>query len=190
MSIRIPAIIPQRPQPATPLAENPAPLLEASLRHIWETAMHDLPFVNPAVQVEALGFRRVDGDWLGMTVTPWAINLVLVPGGGALWQDIPTGEHRQIAFPAGPIEFIGDNNPDRSAPIQAYQYCPMITKMQQVADHASARAAAEAVMLAIFEPPPAVEAEASAEPPAAPEPAAEVRPARRAFLRGIVAGKA
>jgi [NiFe] hydrogenase assembly HybE family chaperone len=185
MRLRTPAILPQQPEPATPLAADPAAALEAMLRTVWETRMHDLPFVNPELRVEAIGFRRVDGDWIGAVVTPWFINLFLLPGGGALWEDTPTGEHRQLMFPAGPLEFIAENSPERDVAIQAYQYCPLITPVQHLQDHAAARAAAEAILAAVFSPPPqpeVVEA-AVAEKPSAETPA----PGRRAFLRGVLA---
>lgn len=182
--MRIPAIIPRRPEPTRPLAENPAAAVEAMFRQVWHTAMHDLPFVNAQIGVEAIGFRRVDGDWLGVVVTPWFISLFLLPGGGTLWQDMPSGEHRQLEFPAGPLEFIGENCTDRSAAIQAYQYCPLITPVQHIADHAAARAAATAVLQAIFEPPPVTAAATEAAPQETA--ASEEVPARRAFLRGLL----
>lgn len=186
MALRIPAIIPPAPEPAGPLAEDPSRLIEAMFERVWASAMHDLPFVNPALKVEAVGFRRVDGDWLGAGISPWFINLFLLPGGGAIWKDIPTGEHRQLEFPAGPLEFIGENNPDRGAPIQAYQYCPLITPVQHIPDQDAARAAAVAIMAAIFQPPPKVDGA----PEPVPEPAeTRTQQGRRAFLRGRRPGR-
>lgn len=50
--------------------ENPAPLVEAAFRRIDAERMADLPFRNPALRVEAVGFRMHDGQWLGVLVTP------------------------------------------------------------------------------------------------------------------------
>lgn len=189
MRLRTPAILPQRPEPAAPLDADPSAALEAMLREVWETQMHDLPFVNPELRVEAIGFRRIDGDWVGAVVTPWFINLFLLPGGGELWVDTPTGEHRQLMFPAGPLEFIAENSPDRAVAIQAWQYCPLITPVQHIADQASARAAAEAVLVAVFAPPPVPEPAAAPteENSAAPQPAEEQpAPSRRGFLRSVL----
>ena len=36
-------------------------------------------FVNPAVEVEAVGFAPWDAHWLGVMVTPWFMNLMLLP---------------------------------------------------------------------------------------------------------------
>jgi hypothetical protein len=44
--------------PAEPIIDNPAARLEAMYRRIWLASMRDLPFVNLALSVEAVGFRR------------------------------------------------------------------------------------------------------------------------------------
>lgn len=176
------------PEPAKALADPPGNLIEFFYDKVWREQMIDLPFVNPALRVEAVGFRQVDGDWVGVVITPWFINLFLLPGGGALWQDLPSGEQRGVEFPAGQLDLIADNNPDRDAPISAYQYCPLIHPVQHLADQATARDAAEAILEALLTPPStAVEAPAG-HPEAASELTVEPAPGRRAFLRGL-AGK-
>lgn len=184
MRLRTPAIRPLMPTPAVALAGDPSALVEAHFRAVWASSMHDLPFVNPALAVEAVGFRRFAGDWLGVVITPWFINLFLLPGGGSLWLDLPTGEHRLLALPAGTMEFIADH-PGGEQGLAACQYCPLLAPVQQVADQGLARQIAQTALAAVFSPPPA-----EAVPQAAPETAPDVpRPpsaARRAFLRGGV----
>lgn len=141
--------------------------------------MRDLPFVNPALAVEAHGFRQLDGDWLGVVITPWFVNLLLVSGGGTLWGDIPAGERRYLALPCGTMQFIADDDPD----IGPYQYCPLIAPVDQLPDMATARIVAQDAIKTVF-----------ATPVAAPEPAsaasAEGKPevSRRGFFRRL-AGK-
>lgn len=186
--LRKPAFMAPPPAPARPLADDPSALLERFYERVWREQMQDLPFVNPALRVEAVGFRRVEGDWVGVVVTPWFLNLFLLPGGGTLWQDLPSGEQRQVGFPVGGLEFIADNNPNPEAPISAYQYCPLMHPVTHLADAGIARQAALDALEALLRPPPAP-AEATREAPAAPPddtPQGEAPPARRAFLRGIV----
>lgn len=183
--LRTPAVMAPPPAPAKALADDPGALIESFYEAVWRQQMIDLPFVNPALRVEAVGFRRVDGDWVGVVITPWFINLFLLPGGGTLWQDLPSGEQRGVVFPAGQLDFIADNNADPEAPISAYQYCPLIHPVQHLADQATARQAATAILVALFTPPAAAETPAG-KPEAARE--AEPAPGRRAFLRGL-AGK-
>lgn len=178
--LRTPAFRSAEPTPAPPLDENPAALLERFYEKVWREQMADLPFVNPALAVAAVGFRRHEGDWVGALVTPWCVNLFLLPGGGTLWRDLPSGEQRKVVFPVGELDFIADNNPNPQAPITAYQYCPLIHPVQHIVDQATALAAAEAALAALFSPPP--EPAATPEAPPAPEPPRD----RRAFLRGLV----
>ena len=93
--------------------------------------MHDMPFVNPALGVEAIGFRRHDGDWLGVMITPWFLNLFLIYGGGELWGDIPAGERRYLNLPCGTLQFLADDDPD----LGPYQYCPLDCAGQRPAGH-------------------------------------------------------
>jgi len=58
------------------------PRVEALQRRFVEIdeGMRDLAIYNPAVEVEAFGFERFDDDWLiGVLITPWFMNLVLLP---------------------------------------------------------------------------------------------------------------
>jgi [NiFe] hydrogenase assembly HybE family chaperone len=183
--LRTPAYRAAPPPPAKPLAADPSPLLVAHFTRVWQDSMHDMPFVNSALQVEAVGFRRYEGDWLGAVVTPWFINLFLLPGGGSLWQDLPTGQQRTLEFPVGQLDFIGDNNPLPDAALAAYQYCPLLHSVQHLPDQSTARQAAESALLALMAPPPA---DAGAEPASDSVPeAAPARPSRRAFLGGRAA---
>jgi len=45
-------------------------------RTIGETVMRDLPFYNPDLETEAIGFRPFDGRWMGILITPWFMNLM------------------------------------------------------------------------------------------------------------------
>ena len=203
--VRTPAIVPVAPAPAPPLAHDPSSQLVAHFEHVWATAMHDMPFVNPALAVEAVGFRRHAGDWLGVVITPWFINLFLLPGGGALWRDLPTGEQAAVDLPVGPLEFIGDN-PGPDAAVAAYQYCPLLSPVQQVESLAAAREIARDALDAVLTPAAAGGAEAAGDAagasardagtaapqsPGVPDGATGVTgvgvtsPARRGFLRAL-----
>jgi [NiFe] hydrogenase assembly HybE family chaperone len=187
MRLRTPALRPLMPAPAAALATDPAPLVEAHFRAVWASSMHDLPFVNPALAVEAVGFQRLDGDWLGVVITPWFINLFLLPGGGRRWQELPTGEHRRLGLPVGEMEFIADN-PGPESVLPAYQYCPLLAPVQQVVDQEQARQIAAEMLATVLAPPapagPPVAAMASPAADVTPPPADVASPARRGFLRG------
>lgn len=191
--IRKPLYTAPRPAAAAlPYDNDPSSRIEAMYRQVWETSMHDMPFVNNALVVSAIGFRRHEGDWVGAVVTPWFLNLFVLPGGGQLWSDMASGDRVRIAFPVGALEFIADYHPDGDVP--AYQYCPLFAPVTQFVNQESAVAAAEAALESLFVPPP-VEAESTPAP--APEqeqkPEADVEsepvPARRAFFRGLAGSR-
>lgn len=210
-AIRKAAFQAPQPHPATPITNNPAPRLEAMYRRIWLASMRDLPFVNLALSVEAIGFRRwlaaasacrpdgdtpapstdrsqrgsdgMLGDWVGAMITPWFINLLILPGGGDLWSDRPSGERCHVVFPVGPLEFIADD--DASAEVPAFQYCPLFAPPGQFVSQAAARAAAMAALNAMFgtlAEEKEGEEERSMSAAVAPK---LLLPARRSFLRRV-----
>lgn len=179
--VRQPALAPPPIRPAQAWEAEPGALLEAHYRHLWMTRMYDMPFVNPALGVEAIGFRRHDGDWLGVMITPWFLNLFLIYGGGALWGDIPAGERRYLNLPRGTLQFLADDDPD----LGPYQYCPLIAPVSVLPDMATARQAALEALATVLAPPPETPADPSAKSPGAvdekPKPVS-----RRGFLSTLV----
>ena len=175
--IRKPALAPPPIRPAVAREDDPSAFLTTHYQHVWQTRMHDMPFVNPALSVETIGFVQLQGDWVGVVVTPWFINLFLVFGGGELWGDIPAGERRYLNLPCGTLQFIADDDPD----IGPYQYCPLIAPVSNVPDMATARQTGRDAMAAVMVPPapPVVE---EAPPPAEPE---KRDVSRRGFLRAL-----
>ena len=63
--------------------------LVAAYRRVAETDMVGVPICNPALAVEAVGFRAFGPGWLGAVVTPWFLNALLVPADPARWADVP-----------------------------------------------------------------------------------------------------
>ena len=136
---------------ATPVcgyATDPGPEVAAAFKMVRETRMHDVPILNPAVGVEAVGFAPWDAHWLGCLVTPWFMNLMLLPREPEKWVRLRPGEKHTYVFPAGGFEFIGG----REDAIGEYQACSLFSPMFEFADHATARQTAEACLRALFDP--------------------------------------
>ena len=70
---------------------NPASRLEAAFGAVYEQRMQGLPFINAALAVEAVDFRPWNGHWLGVLITPWFMNLVLLPNDQAAWPALRVG---------------------------------------------------------------------------------------------------
>lgn len=194
--LRRPARTPAPARRAEAWVNSPAPAVERWFEHLLAERMRGLPFLNPALSVQALDFRRVDGDWLGGVSTPWSVQLMLLPGGGSLWVDTSPGERSMVALPVGRLAFIADEG-DPALP--AFQYLPLVNATAALAGDDAARAFVRDALATALRP-PAVAAEetlaagcdgapytehagrtaSTAHPPAGP---AAIDPGRRRFLR-------
>jgi len=132
-----------------PPAERPCPdaTLEATFGHIAQQRMAGVPILNPALSVEAVGFRPWGEHWLGVLITPWFMNLWLMPRVVARWQPIAVGATRHHVFPAGVFEFIGGHE----ATIGDYQACSLFSPMFDFDNHAGAHDTAVAALAALFD---------------------------------------
>jgi [NiFe] hydrogenase assembly HybE family chaperone len=162
---------------------SPAPALEATFRRIHAQQMQGLPMLNPALRVEAVGFRPWNEHWLGVLITPWFMNLVLLPRIGAAWQPIAERESRHYVFPAGVFEFIGAHD----AALGDWQACSLFSPMFEFATQDGAHDTAVAALAALFDP---ASREAGEVQRAAPAPAAAATQplSKRSFLFGAGAG--
>lgn len=146
---------------AVGVAPDPSATLQRAFAEISATRMRDMPLVNDALRVEALGFQRWNGLWLGALVTPWFINLMLLPDQPAQWPRRRIGEKAIFAFPAGRFEFIAGREPliagsgtgagaGRSANGE-YLSCSLFSPVFEFADHETARLVAEMALAGLFD---------------------------------------
>lgn len=117
---------------------DPAPLLEAAFVRIERERMAGVPLLNPALRVQALDFERWRGHWLGALVTPWFLNLVLVPGNEDTWRHAAGRKRVRHTFGAGDFAFVGGDEPE----VGEFQTCSLVSPMAGFADQASACATA------------------------------------------------
>jgi [NiFe] hydrogenase assembly HybE family chaperone len=172
---------------ATPLPD-PSPRLNAAYRAIARR-MDGLNFVNPAIEVEAVGFAPWEAHWLGVMVTPWCINLMLLPREPDGWTSLPQGKTLRYRFPAGDYDFISS----RDDAVGEYQMCSLISPVLEIPDHATARQVAELARTALLDPanaPVPDVPEASGDEAPGPGPIAQIKEqvtapmSKREFLRG------
>lgn len=148
--------------------------LENAFRRIREERMQDVPILNPALEVEAIGLRDWQGLWLGALVSPWFINLVVLPGSGP-WHATAERESAWYAFPSGRFEFIAAVEPG----IGEFHACSLFSPVLEFADHQAACETARIALDSLFDP------TLLGEP--APRQDGEAAMSRRDFLRGASA---
>lgn len=120
--------------------------IEAVFGKIGETRMRGLPILNPTLSVEAVGFRVWNGEWLGALVTPWSINLMLLPASPAPGLPEPTGTMRSRGFPSGEFEFLCAYEKD----IGPYEICSLFSPVTEFEDQPTAVATARAALAFLF----------------------------------------
>lgn len=133
------------PQPAD--RPSPARALENRFRVILQEQMQDMPMLNPALSVEAVGLRPWGDHWLGVLITPWFMNLMLMSRVTGSWHPIAERESRHYVFPAGVFEFIGARDPA----LGDYQACSLFSPMFDFADQQTAHDTAVAALAALFD---------------------------------------
>lgn len=197
------------PHLETQLAEMPG-RFEAVFREIHAGKMKGVPFVNETLGVKAIGFRAHEGRALGVLVTPWFMNLVLLPGVQDDWSGLRTGERELIDFPSGTYEFLAANRPETGP----YKACSLFSPMFDFSSMLQAVETAQAVLPALFDPAnreegtrsgeirrraeedaaareaasAAADAIAAEEKPAPARPRAPVEMSRRSMLLGPLSG--
>lgn len=176
--------------PESQKTANPGPLLEEIYRKIHRERMFGLPILNPELEVEAVGFAPHKGLWVGVLITPWFMNLMLLSG-TATCPALAEGGSQYWPFPGGPLQFSAGFE----AEVGSFQVCSLFSPMGEFANQDEARAAAQAVMDGLLTASASVEPAPEPVQPLSAGPLEEMRAAvaapmtKRDFLRSFLPGK-
>ncbi|HRY07385.1 MAG TPA: [NiFe]-hydrogenase assembly chaperone HybE [Hyphomicrobiaceae bacterium] len=127
--------------------------IERCFRDIETKRMAGIPILNPAVRVEVVGLERFANEWLCILVTPWFMNIMLLPVTGVALADntskptAATGTKSVVAFPAGNFEVIAGFEHG----IGHYRVCSLFSPMHEFTDHDSAILAAQAALATLLQ---------------------------------------
>lgn len=124
--------------------------LEAAFARVHRERMHDVPILNPALGIKAVGTREAEAGWLSALITPWFINLVLLPRTPEQAQDYRTLQLGSIvahAFPSGRFEFIVGEEGE----LGRYQMCSLFSPVLEFESHGAALITAEAAIAVLFD---------------------------------------
>ena len=116
--------------------------LETTFNEILAKRMRGLPVVNAALSVQAIGFSRFGEDWLGVLITPWFMNLLLLPGPDSTWREQQPGTKIEKGFPYGVFEFTLGSETQ----LGIYALCSLFSPMFQFENQAAALATAQAAL--------------------------------------------
>jgi [NiFe] hydrogenase assembly HybE family chaperone len=122
--------------------------LEAVYGRIDEQRMRDLPIRNGRLSVEAVGFQPWDGHVIGVLVTPWCMNLVLMPGADDDWSDLAKTPVSKWELPAGAFQF----NPCLFDDARLHLSTPLFSTVQDFPDQKTARTIAEEILRSLLKP--------------------------------------
>ena len=127
--------------------------LEALYSEIEATRMKDVPILNPALTVAAIGFAPWQEFHLGVLLTPWFMNLMLLPQDAQGFSELKpgVGEKRQIQLPAGQVEFIVGHEQALGYSLSCSLFSPVFEFSDQEAAVETAQAALAQVLAATDE---------------------------------------
>lgn len=121
--------------------------LEAHFRKVYEERMQGLPILNPNLQVCAIGFRKFDEHAVGILITPWFMNLVLLPGTGE-WVEQAQGSVVDVAFPGSEIDFTVSRDDEFGIHLSA----ALFSSVADFPDQDTAIVIAEEILHELFQP--------------------------------------
>lgn len=136
-----------RDQEARALGER----FEEAFRELHLGKMLDVPFLNKAIQVQAIGFRPyrdeiIGGSTLGVLLTPWFMNLVIVPDEKP--DPAPqVGTKSFVSFPSGMYEFIWSYRNE----VGPYRACSLFSPVQNLPSQLQAVDIGVEVLRALFQ---------------------------------------
>ena len=127
-------------------------VLERVFVGIQHTRMQGLDeLLNPLLQVEAVGFRYWQGWRVGVLITPWFMNLMILPDS----RPLPARGEGETAYvlelPEGAIAFLFGHERE----LGDYLMCSLFSPVKEFADQQTARIAAQEVLKLLFTDQPA-----------------------------------
>ncbi len=119
--------------------------VEGCFRTIRDTRMDGVPILNDALEVRLLGLRRGETFWIGTLLTPWFMNILLLPDEAGS-DPAGIGNKRIFRFPSGSYEFIRGEE----ALLGPYWMCSLFSPVFEFEDQETAEACGSAALEALF----------------------------------------
>lgn len=121
--------------------------LQKIYQRIQDERMAAMPIINLNLSVKAINFRLWNDYFFGVLLTPWFMNLMLIPEQQEHYQNRTIGEKKSFQFPSGNYEFIINQEND----LGYYLSCSLFSPMFAFADQQTAVQTAEQVMIELMD---------------------------------------
>jgi len=132
---------PIKPVPSH-IVESKVTLLETTFNSIYKERMNDVPIINDKIEVHVVGFQYWQNSYLCVMITPWFMNLMLLPSEEENWDDMRETTSNKHTFPSGNYQFLVGYEPD----IGKYQMCSLFSPMFEFTCNDAAVETAEIVI--------------------------------------------
>ena len=116
-------------------------------RDVFRDRVRDLPITNAKLDVEAVGFRQLDEHLCGVLITPWFMNLVLLPRTDR-WRSSEQGSTCTFALPGGKLDFTVAHDDKLGTILSA----ALFSSVSDFPDQAMARDVANETLRLLFTP--------------------------------------
>ncbi|HFD31931.1 MAG TPA: [NiFe]-hydrogenase assembly, chaperone, HybE [Gammaproteobacteria bacterium] len=123
--------------------------LEQLFSEILTTRMQGVPVVNKRLTVKAIGFHQWNEQFIGVLLTPWFMNIMLLPENeeSEAWQDLMIGQEIAHQLPSGRYTFVVGFEED----LGFYQSCSLFSPMFEFENQQAAELTAEEAVNALFD---------------------------------------
>ena len=120
--------------------------LEQTFTRIQQERMEGVPVLNNRLSVKAIGFHQWKDYQLGILVTPWFMNLILLPNMDEISSEMKVGNTKSFVFPSGVYDFIVGHEKQ----FGFYLNCSLFSPMFEFEDQAAAELTAKEALAAIM----------------------------------------
>ena len=114
--------------------KNKKATIEQVFNRIYHENMKDVPVINEKLEVTVVGLQQWQDFYLGVLITPWFMNIIILPYQIDMWDDLSELSKETYIFPSGRYSFITG----RDKELATYQMCSLFSPMFEFADNVAA----------------------------------------------------
>jgi len=128
------------------MLDNSLEQLEATFQTILDERMQGVPVINERLAVNTVGFHQWGDYQLGILITPWFMNLMLLPTLEEQQDNVKIGTIHPHVFPSGSYDFIVGFEDEIGFYLSCSLFSPMFEFEDQHAAELTAKEALSAIM--------------------------------------------